>query len=690
MISRFLAAAGVLAAVAVPLVPVADAPVVSAVSCTVTVRLTPGVTNAAVTCLEQRLRELGYASIVVDTRYDAVSVGAVRDFQRKRGLYADGIVTSITGRQLGLRGALPAAGSPKVTVLGDSTSAAMRWYDEARNETAIYDVMGTTYDLQWSVESCRRLMANSCVGRTDLGSGLRWTPVSVLPEMRTNLKGRLGQAVVIMAGYDDYPSIADDIDAIMGEAESQGVSRVFWLTYRTSSSYGYGAYYANHNATLQAAKVRHPNLVVLDWNAYTRSQPITTQRAWFERDDIHMTRAGGMALAQYLKSSIDASEITECTAVNTRAGTTPPAVGTPTTPPGAQEGFVGIRPVRVFDSASLGLGKVAAGRMVTVNLAPSVTDANASSAVLNVTAINPCTAGHLTVWDCAARPNTSNVNYESGRTTSGVAVSLMTNRSVCIYTHAPVDLRVELTGWFAPGGTLFHPVGPVRWLDTRPARTAVTPTKGVLAGNQIDVPIAGIGGVPATATGVWLNVTAEASGGAPTGLQVYPGPCGTPPASGTVAVLGGRAAATGTLLALGANGGVCVRAGSGAVHAIVDVAGWFHDESVEGGLVYRAVAPTRVLQLVDIAAQGSRAVTIDAVSVMNVTAANNGSTSPGHVTLRPCGGADTSSLVNYAGRENSANLGVVAPGTSSQACIVAATATRVLADRSGVFVVPFV
>ena len=34
----------------------------------------------------------------------------------------------------------------------------MRWYDEANNTTTIYDIMGSSYDLLWSVESCRRLV----------------------------------------------------------------------------------------------------------------------------------------------------------------------------------------------------------------------------------------------------------------------------------------------------------------------------------------------------------------------------------------------------------------------------------------------------------------------------------------------------------------------------------------------------
>lgn len=275
--------------------------------CVLAVRLEPGDRDRAVRCLERRLRALGFRVGDPDAEYDAASVSAVRAFQRQRGLYPDGIVTSITSRQLGLRGGLPPAGAPRITVLGDSTAAAMRWYDEARNQTTIYDVMGRRYDLVWSVESCRRLVKASCVGRIDPGTGHRWQPVSVLPLMRGSLRGRLGDAVVVMAGYDDYPSIRPAIDAIVREAKSQGVARVFWLTYRTTHSYGYGRYYRKHNTALQAARKRHPGLVVLDWNAYTRRQSRATQSAWFESDGVHLTRRGGVALARYLRERVSAA-----------------------------------------------------------------------------------------------------------------------------------------------------------------------------------------------------------------------------------------------------------------------------------------------------------------------------------------------------------------------------------------------
>mgnify|MGYP001259218306 CR=1 FL=1 len=303
MFKRLSAAIVLLGVSAASTVP-AGVSTAHAAACTVEVGLTPGTTHSSVNCLEQRLLELGISGIVgPDSMYDSVSVNAVKAFQSSRGLYSDGVLTSVTSRELGLRGPLPPPAAPRVTVLGDSTAAAMRWYDEANNTTVRYDVIGSDYDLLWSLESCRRLVAESCVGRSDPGTNTQWRPVSVLPLMQTTLRGELGDALVIMAGYDDT-SITDAIDPIMAEAEAQGVSRVFWLTYRTSTSYSYGAYYEAHNAALAAAATRYPDLVVLDWNGYTLSQPERTQTAWFEADEIHITAAGATALAEWLERAI--------------------------------------------------------------------------------------------------------------------------------------------------------------------------------------------------------------------------------------------------------------------------------------------------------------------------------------------------------------------------------------------------
>jgi len=176
---------GVALATVVPAMPAAT-PVALAVSCSVTVVVAPGQTNNAVLCLEQRLAELGYTGFgAPDTYFGSATATAVKAFQTSRGLYPDGIVHSLTSRQLGLRGiGAPSLNPVRATLIGDSTMAAMRWYDEANNVTTRYDTVGNNYDLILSAESCRRLVATSCTGRTDPSTGFKWVPQSVLPLMQ--------------------------------------------------------------------------------------------------------------------------------------------------------------------------------------------------------------------------------------------------------------------------------------------------------------------------------------------------------------------------------------------------------------------------------------------------------------------------------------------------------------------------
>jgi hypothetical protein len=612
---------------------------------------------------------------------------AVKRFQSSRGLYPDGKVTSLAARQMGLRGTPPPSGAPRITVIGDSTSAAMRWYDEANNLTAIYDIMGNSYDVQWSIESCRRLVAPSCVGRLDPGQGIRWTPVSVLPLMQTTMRGRIGNALVVMAGYDDSPRLNDDIDRIVTEAERQGVTRVFWLTYRTTSVYHYGSFYLSHNRDLAAARTRHPNLVVLDWNAYTHQQSAGTQGAWFERDGIHMTRSGATALANFLKRAVDTSDVAACRAPVAHAGTTADPAGNPAVN-GTPAGFVPITPVRVFDSriAALGggNGKVLAGRKVAIDLSTRI--AGATGAVVNITATNPCAAGGLIAYPCGTRPSGLQVQFESGRTTTGMAITAVKGTSLCVHTTATTDLSVDVIGTFAPSGTLYHPRQLIRWLDTR-GNSAVVGTRGVLNnGAALTVKVAGLGGVPAAATAAWLNVTAVAPGSRGA-LTVLPGACsGAAGRTTSVSVHSGRAAASASLVQL-TGGNICIRATGGPLHVVIDLAGWFGGPTA-GGLMYRPETPSRAFSSKvsgGLAPGVVRTFTTPPNSVLIVTA--TASASSGYVSAKACGVTAITSLLNTAWSENTANIGVV-PGGTGTVCLSSSSTTGAVADRVGRFVSP--
>jgi len=689
--------------------PTGVAPVAHAVACNLEGvpvlfpgTLSPGVSRlpewasytnsgAAVNCLEQRLQELGYTVNAPDSTYDSTTKAAVQAYQLSRGYHPDGVVSPALMRQLSLRGTNPAGPStPKVTWLADSVSAAMRWTDEINSNSSAatqrYDILGNTYDLVWSLESCRRLVAASCTSRTGRYTTERPAPVSVLPLIQGSLSGRLGEAIVVSAGYDDT-SITNAIEQIMTEATNQGVARVYWMTYRIdpSRSYPYKAYYAKHNLDLQNAKVRWPNLTVLDWNTYSAGQT-----SWITSDGIHLTPTGATAMANYLKGVLDASDVGGCTVGQAQAGEPDPTVGTPAAPADADTGFASITPVRMLDTRNVSLGggdgKLGAGNTIDVDLSAEV-PGGAESVVVNVTAVNPCARGYLTVFACGTRPDTSNANFVAGRTTAAVAISTHADGHLCVYSSVRTDLIVDLVGAFVPGGELFHPLEPTRWVDTRGNAAEVTIPGPLASGSQVNVPVAGTGDVPADATAVWINLTGVRS---PTNavLQVYPGPCGTPPSTSTVNVLANRAAATTALVALGTNGGICVRAFSGTPDVIVDVSGWFGGAAPDG-LVYRAVVPDRLFDTRPgpMASAGADVpVEIDATSVVTVTAIN--STGFGFVSAEPCGATGTSSLLNTALAESVANVGAVGKGTGANMCVNPSVATHLAVDLSGVFVAP--
>lgn len=546
----------------------------------------------------------------------------------------------VSGHEVVAAAAVPPPDAPPVSLIGDSTMAGMAWNSTIGGDPR--DLVGTSYRLTFDAESCRRLVQASCRGR--FGT----VPLSVLPLMQSTLNGRLGEAMVVMAGYDDA-SISTAVDQVMDEAERQGVSRVLWLTYRTNTAYllpgGLEArnLYSSHNSELAAAAKRHPSLKVLDWDAFTAAQS-----AWFAADGIHLNLAGAVGLANFIKDALDAMpSLGRCRLANASTGSldrVPEATGAPA----AASGFVPLTPKRVLDTRDPDLGgaggMLGAGRTVSIDVGDVVPKA-AVAAVLSVTATGSCVPGYLTVFDCGAVPPTSNVNYEVGRTTAGVVITSITAGTACIFASNPTDVVVDVMGAFTPSGDRFHPMTPTRWIDTRggPVQlNSITGARG--ATSQTQVQIRGQGGVPQDATAVWLNLTV-ADPTLPTVLTAYPGPCGTPPLSSNVNARAKHSTASSVLVGIGTDGSVCVLTFTGNSHIVVDVAGWFGPGA--DGLSYRPTTPTRLLDTR--LGNGQRtssetAVHVDGVSVLNVVAVD--SVSPSFVTVRPCGSTLVSSLVN--------------------------------------------
>ena len=235
-------------------------------------------------------------------------------------------------------------------------------------------------------------------------------------------------------------------------------------------------------------------------------------------------------------------------------------------------------PTRVVDTRlSQRLGAATINR---IDLSGHVS-ADASSAAINLTMVSPAADGYLTAWPCdQPRPATSNVNAGRGKIRAAHAVvDLTADRSICVYAHTATDLVVDVNGWYVPssaGGLGFHPLESTRMFDSR------SPDRPFAAGEVRRI------AVPAGAQAIAANVTVTEPRRAGF-VTVYP--CGAQlPAVSSVNMDAGETAAN--LVQVGvANGEVCVYSMMRA-HVVIDLLGTY--DSLEGGLRYQSVAPTRV------------------------------------------------------------------------------------------------
>lgn len=194
----------------------------------------------------------------------------------------------------------------------------------------------------------------------------------------------------------------------------------------------------------------------------------------------------------------------------------------------------------------------------------------------------------------------------------------------------------------------FHPILPVRLVDSRPDSTAGPFSTPWSANTQRQITVAGVAGVPADAEAVVLNVTGV-SPSAPTYLTVWPS--GEPrPVASNLNLPVGDTRANLVMAKLGVGGQISIFNHLGSVNVVVDVVGWYGPGD---GSAYTAINPTRIWDTrsgpgvkgrvgqgatKSLVVAGSGEVPADATAVvMNVTAIN--ATLPTYVTVWPGGEA---------------------------------------------------
>ncbi|MFF4293262.1 hypothetical protein ACFY0N_06335 [Streptomyces vinaceus] len=383
-----------------------------------------------------------------------------------------------------------------------------------------------------------------------------------------------------------------------------------------------------------------------------------------------------------------------------------PKAYTVTAPAPVQTGsrFVPAGPSRFLDTRDGTGGKkqrVGPGGVVTLQVAgvKGIPTTGITAVVMNVTAVNPTEAGHVTVYpNGQAAPGVSNLNFTAGQIVPNLVTVPVLNGKVDLRNNSgSVDLIADITGYYtdqAGVGSALNSITPSRFLDTRDGTGGKKQRVG--PGGVVTLQVAGVKGIPTTGiTAVVMNVTAvnptEAGH-----VSVYPNGQAAPGVSNLNFTAGQIVPNLVTVPVL--NGKVDLRNNSGSVDLIADITGYY----AATGSAFSAAGPVRLLDtrdgtggragavgpagLVSLQVAGVAGVPAKGVTavVLNVTVTNP--TEAGHLIVHPHGVARPNvSNLNYTPGQTVANL-VVVPVVDGRVVFFNNTGSvDVIADLNGYF-----
>jgi hypothetical protein len=243
--------------------------------------------------------------------------------------------------------------------------------------------------------------------------------------------------------------------------------------------------------------------------------------------------------------------------------------------------YHGVTPKRALDTRNgtgAPVGPLGAGKSMTLTVAGVAgVPANVSAVIMNVTAANSSTGGFLTAYpsDATTVPTASNLNFTANQTIANLAIVPVHGGTVNIFNgFGTTQVVADIDGYFTPDlGFQFTPTTPRRLLDTRNG----TGTGGVKtplgAGKTLKLAIAGNDGIPASVTGVVLNVTAVTPtvGGF---LTVFPDGEARPAVSDVN--FGKNQNVPNLVIVPVVNGSIDIYNLAGNTHVLADVAGYFN------------------------------------------------------------------------------------------------------------------
>ncbi len=174
-----------------------------------------------------------------------------------------------------------------------------------------------------------------------------------------------------------------------------------------------------------------------------------------------------------------------------------------------------------FGPPSMGAGET---RKFRFPASPYCTIPAAAAYSVTITAVPPAALAYLTAWpDGVSQPNVSSINSFAGRVlANSVIVPASADGTIDVFTFNATDFLVDINGYFAPDdgrGLLYYPVTQCRASDT----TATNSPYSDNTTRTIAVPlVAGCSGIPSTAQGYAINVTAIPGGSPMPYLTAYP------------------------------------------------------------------------------------------------------------------------------------------------------------------------
>ncbi|MFI8341521.1 PKD domain-containing protein [Streptomyces sp. NPDC085639] len=257
----------------------------------------------------------------------------------------------------------------------------------------------------------------------------------------------------------------------------------------------------------------------------------------------------------------------------------------------ARAGYVAVEPFRLKDTRVHG-GTLQGGSPTPIGVpvpshASGYASGGMSAAVLNVTLTGVTQDAYLNVSSVQEnQPTTSNLNARAGATVSNTVTVPVGEAGVAWFylNTGRADVIVDFVGYYQPNsGQKFSPVAPTRLADTRTAGGAVA------GGTTRTVKVAGVGGIPADAQAVAVNLTStEATQNS--FVAAYPDPAKRPEVS-NLNPEPGKAKSNQAIVPVGPNGTITLYNHTGSAHLIVDAVGYY---GKDGKALYTPAVPKRL------------------------------------------------------------------------------------------------